>query len=198
MAPHVDILSHTCTNCKVSVPHTLFTSFNSYYLSEQRGFEVATNPTACCQGTEGQGFSTSCEFLAERLKFTQFLWAWSCLTSKDKKKPYWLVWDCKEIENWARRRICLWRERRATQWQKTSPKIARSALEGHQEQNSPSLTRCVRRSYPPVAPRLLTMTWFNSRGIRYRPCKSKKMACIQICKLNYSVLHTEFQSLRER
>lgn len=30
----------------VSVPHTLFTSSNSYYLSEYGGFEVATNPTA--------------------------------------------------------------------------------------------------------------------------------------------------------
>lgn len=32
--------------CKVSVPHTLFTAFNSYYLSEYRRFEAATNPTA--------------------------------------------------------------------------------------------------------------------------------------------------------
>lgn len=42
---------------------------------------------------------------------------------------------------------------------------------------------------------LLTMKWFNSRGIQYRPCHSKQMACTQICKLNYFVLHTEFQSL---
>lgn len=42
---HLDILSHACINCKVSVPHTLFTSFSSCYLSGYGGFEVATNPT---------------------------------------------------------------------------------------------------------------------------------------------------------
>lgn len=119
--------------------------------------------------------------------------------SKMGKKPYWLVREYKEIHNWAGTGFACGGGREQHSGRSLPPKLPGVLQRDRKSRTSWCMSVLSRdvsgRVICPQLRWLLTMKWFNLGGIRYRPCNSKKMACIQICKLNYFILHTEFQSL---